>query len=138
MGGAPKNPKEELPGVEVTFQSCELMFLPTEVGISKIILNFGKKLLPTNLFLTLSDMVKPYYRRSLYGVNWFEGRFLLNPPMFMADQKFLKFDLKGKLYKFICMLMGYSPSMRIFTKVLKPPFAYLRSSSFDSCCLCQW
>jgi len=30
------------------------------------------------------------------------------------------------------MPMGYGPSMRVFTKVLKPPFAHLRSMNLDS------
>jgi len=34
------------------------------------------------------------------------------------------------LYVFICM--GYGPSMRIFTKVLKPVYAHLRSRQLES------
>jgi len=52
-------------------------------------------------------------------------------PMLEAHQKFLKFEHNGKFYKFICMPMGYGPSMRIFTKVLKPVYAHLRSRQFS-------
>jgi len=48
-------------------------------------------------------------------------------PMHSSHQKFLKFEHDNKLYKFICMPMGYGPSMRNFTKVLKPVYAQLRS-----------
>jgi len=53
-------------------------------------------------------------------------------PMLEAHQKFLKFEHNGKFYKFICMPMGYGPSMRIFTKVLKPVYAHLRSRQLES------
>ena len=53
-------------------------------------------------------------------------------PMLEAHQKFLKFEHNGKFYKFICMPMGYGPSMRIFTKVLKPVYAHLRGKGLES------
>lgn len=53
-------------------------------------------------------------------------------PMKESHQKFLKFEHNGQFYKFICMPMGYGPSMRIFTKVLKPIYAQLRSKGLES------
>ena len=53
-------------------------------------------------------------------------------PMCAYHQKYLKFCFNNIFYKFICMPMGYGPSMRIFTKVLKPIFAYLRDNKYES------
>ena len=46
-------------------------------------------------------------------------------PIHPNDQKFLKFFWETP-YKFVAMPNGYSDAMRIFTKILKPPFAQLR------------
>ena len=40
--------------------------------------------------------------------------------------KYLKF-YHGSFYEFLCMPNGYSEAMRVFTKILKPPFAHLRT-----------
>jgi len=53
-------------------------------------------------------------------------------PMYEPHQKYLKFVFNNICYKFICMPMGYGPSMRIFTKVLKPIYAFLRNRMFES------
>ena len=53
-------------------------------------------------------------------------------PIYEPHQKYLKFEFDNKLYKYTCMPMGYGPSMRIFTKMLKPPFAKLRSEELVS------
>ena len=49
-------------------------------------------------------------------------------PIHEAFQKYLKFIRRYPL-KFIAMPNGYGPAMRAFTKLLKPPFAFLRSKS---------
>ena len=41
-------------------------------------------------------------------------------------QKYLKFQWRDKLYKYLALPNGFSPAPRIFTKLLKPIFAYLR------------
>ena len=41
--------------------------------------------------------------------------------------QFLKFMVTSRNYKFIVNLNGYKDAMRVFTKILKPPFAKLRS-----------
>ena len=53
-------------------------------------------------------------------------------PMYVPHQKYLKFLFEDELYQFQCMPQGYGPSMRIFTKVLKPVFAKLRELGFIS------
>ena len=53
-------------------------------------------------------------------------------PIFKAHQKYLKFQFQGKFYKFTCMPMGYGPSMRVFTKVLKVPYSHLRKQEHIS------
>ena len=47
-------------------------------------------------------------------------------PIAPEHQRFLKFIWKGVLYQFRCLPMGLTSSPRIFTKALKPVFAYLR------------
>ena len=41
-------------------------------------------------------------------------------------QKFLKFQWKGHIFKFVCLPMGLTSSPRIFTKITKPVYATLR------------
>ena len=42
-------------------------------------------------------------------------------------QKFLKFMVTSRNYKFTVMPNGYKDAVRVFTKTLIPPFAKLRS-----------
>ena len=49
-----------------------------------------------------------------------------------AHQKFLKFLLKGKALQFNAMPSGYMDAIRVFNKVLKPPFAHLREQGLSS------
>ena len=46
--------------------------------------------------------------------------------------RFLKFAWQGQLYSFICVPFGYSMAPRLFTKILKPFFAWFRRQGF--CC----
>ena len=47
-------------------------------------------------------------------------------PVDRSHQKYLKFLWKGKLYQFTCLAQGLACAPRVFTKVLKPVYAYLR------------
>ena len=49
-------------------------------------------------------------------------------PIHSDHQKFLKFCTTEGLFKFVCMPNGYNDAMRVFTKILKPCFAFLRES----------
>ncbi len=48
-------------------------------------------------------------------------------PVAKEDRKFLMFQWQGTFYKFTCLPNGLSSAPRIFTKILKPVFAHLRS-----------
>ena len=43
-----------------------------------------------------------------------------------ADQKYLKFQWQGKLYKYLCFTNGLAFCSRKFTKLLKPVYSHLR------------
>ena len=47
-------------------------------------------------------------------------------PVHILHQKHFKFEWFNQFYKFLVMPYGYSDAMRIFTKILKPVFGYLR------------
>ena len=48
-------------------------------------------------------------------------------PIHENYQKYLKLFWKEACYQYITLSNGFSPAVRIFTKVLTPPFKYLRS-----------
>ena len=50
-------------------------------------------------------------------------------PIHPDYQKYLKFTWKGVLYAFVCLPFGYSAAPRVFTKLLKPVYAWFRSQS---------
>ena len=54
-------------------------------------------------------------------------------PIAEEHQKYLKFIWRGQLYAFTSLPMGLTSSPRIFTKVLKPVFSYLRSQFGHTC-----
>ena len=47
------------------------------------------------------------------------------------DRKFLRFVWNGKHYQFTCLPQGLGPASRVFTKILKPAFAHLRSRGLE-------
>lgn len=53
-------------------------------------------------------------------------------PIHHASRKYLKFIWKGTLYEFTCLPFGLSSAPRVFTKIMKPVFSYLRSMGI--CC----
>ena len=53
-------------------------------------------------------------------------------PINEAYQKYFMFERLEKNYKFIAMLNGFSDAMRVFTKVSKPVYAYLRQQGYMS------
>ena len=55
-----------------------------------------------------------------------------NIPIHNAYQKYFKFMWYQKFYKYLGMPNGCSDAMRVFTKMLKPPFATLRKQGFIS------
>ena len=71
------------------------------------------RLVRPNCFMAKLDIKDAYYSVSI--------RFL--------DQKLLKFNFNGILYKFNVLPNGYSEGPRVFTKLLKPPLAKLRNAN---------
>ena len=53
-------------------------------------------------------------------------------PVHKEDQKFFSFAWEEKYYQFICLPNGYKDGPRVFIKVLKAPFAYLRRQGHAS------
>ena len=47
-------------------------------------------------------------------------------PIHEDFQKYLKFFWEGQLYKFVCLPFGPASAPRIYTKVLRPVYAWLR------------
>ena len=54
-------------------------------------------------------------------------------PVALEHQKYLKFIWRDQLYAFTSLPMGLSCSPRVFTKVMKPVFASLRSQFGHTC-----
>lgn len=68
------------------------------------------ELIQENDFFTSIDMKNAYFSVSIH-------------PFF---RKYLKFVWDGQLYHFVCVPFGLSPAPRLFTKLLKPIFAWFR------------
>ena len=51
-------------------------------------------------------------------------------PIKEEDRKYFKFYFDNKPYEFCALPQGYRESPRLFTKILKPPLAVLRSYGF--------
>lgn len=47
-------------------------------------------------------------------------------PIDEDDQKYLKFSFEDELYKFVCLPFGLSSAPKLFTKILKPVYAWFR------------
>ena len=75
------------------------------------------KLMTPGCFMTSIDLKDAYY----------------SIPVAIEQQKYLKFLWKGTLYQFTCLPMGLTSSPRIFTKLLKPVFSYIRTKFGFSC-----
>ena len=52
-------------------------------------------------------------------------------PIAVEHRKYLKFSFEGKLWQFRALPNGLSTGPRLFTKLLKPPFAYLRAQGHN-------
>ena len=68
------------------------------------------QLIKPNCYLAVLDLKDAYY----------------SVPIFKEHRKFLRFQFAGSLYEFTCLPNGLSSAPRVFTKLLKPPFAVLR------------
>lgn len=53
-------------------------------------------------------------------------------PMAETDKKFLRFLFNDKLFEFNCLLFGLTSAPYVFTKIMRPVVAFLRSSGYLS------
>jgi hypothetical protein len=53
-------------------------------------------------------------------------------PICKEDRKYLRFMYKGQKYQFCALVMGLTTAPRVYTKAMKPVFAYLRSKGHIS------
>ena len=53
-------------------------------------------------------------------------------PVIKKPRKYFRFWLDNQKYEFTSLVMGLATSPRVFTKVLKPVFAYLREKGYMS------
>ena len=70
-------------------------------------------LLQRNDFLTSIDLTDACFSISVHS----------------EDQKFLKFSWNGRMYKFVCVCFGLKSAPFLFTKVLKPVYAWFRQQN---------
>ena len=79
----------------------------------KVVLN----LIQENDFFTSIDLNDAYF----------------SVPINKNYQKYLKFSWRGVLYKFVCLLFGLKSSPYVFTKILKPVYAWVRQQNIRCC-----
>lgn len=73
-------------------------------------------LINKNCFMASIDLKDAYY----------------SVPINKEDRKFLRFNWNNKLFEYTCLPNGLACAPRIFTKLLKPVFSYLRSLGYIS------
>ena len=52
-------------------------------------------------------------------------------PISKNSRKYLKFIWNDVLYEFVCLPFGLSSAPRVFTKIMKPIFSYMRSQGIS-------
>jgi hypothetical protein len=112
------DPKKETGKVRVIFNLKYLNEAVTYRKFKMDTLESAIKLMKPGCFMTSIDLRDAYY----------------SVPITPEHRKYLKFMWRGVLYQFTSLPMGLTSSPRIFTKILKPVFATLRSRS-GHCCL---
>jgi hypothetical protein len=111
-------PKKETDKVRVIFNLKHLNGAVTYRKFKMDTLESAIKLMKPGCFMTSIDLRDAYY----------------SVPITPEHRKYLKFMWRGVLYQFTSLPMGLTSSPRIFTKILKPVFATLRSR-YGHCCL---
>ena len=112
------DPKKETGKVRVIFNLKHLNEAVTYRKFKMDTLESAIKLMKPGCFMTSIDLRDAYY----------------SVPITPEHRKYLKFMWRGVLYQFTSLPMGLTSSPRIFTKILKPVFATLRSR-YGHCCL---
>ena len=115
-----------------------IFFRPKKDGKIRIILNL-KSLNKNYRYLdkihfkmeTLQSAIHAMRKNCFFGsVDLSEAFYSI--PIRQADRKFFRFIHKGQKYQFTALIMGLTHSPRVFTKILKPIFAKLRSKGHVS------
>ena len=110
-------PKKE-PGVyRVIFNLKSLNQAVTYHKFKMDTLESAVRLMKPGCFMSSIDLHNAYY----------------SIPISPSFRKYLKFAWRGSLFQFCALPMGLTSSPRIFTKVLKPVFATLRSQYGHNC-----
>ena len=92
-------------------QECETTHFKME-SIQQVI----HMIKPNNMYLASLDITNAFYP----------------VPIYEPHIKYLKFMWLNKAYQFIVMPNEYVDAMRVFNKILKPPFCWLREQAFAS------
>ena len=98
-------------------------------GRSRFILNlkpFNGLIQKTKFKLTtLRSALKLVKKNCFFGkMDFKDGYFSIN--IDEASRRFFRFDFEGQKFQFCCLPQGYRDAVRIFTKIMKPPLAFLR------------
>ena len=73
---------------------------------------------------TLATIIK-FIRPNMYMAKLEIKDTYYSIPIYEPHQKFLKFEYKSRLFKFMVLPNGYTEGQRKFTKLLKPPLSLL-------------
>lgn len=78
------------------------------------------------------DVVLSSIKRNSYFVSIDLKDAYLSIPIDIHDRKYLKFLWKGVLYQCNALTFGLASAPRVFTKLMKPIFAYIRQQGISS------
>ena len=112
-----------------------IFFRPKKDGRIRIILNLknlNKNYLQKVHFKmeTLQSAIEAMRKNCYFGsVNLSEAFYSV--PIQETDRKFFRFIHNNQKYQFTALIMGFTYSPRVFTKILKPVFARLRSKGLE-------
>ncbi|XP_021963322.2 uncharacterized protein LOC110858763 isoform X1 [Folsomia candida] len=79
-------------------------------------IRMAKQLVSPGCYMTVIDQKDAYYMI----------------PIALESQKYLKFRWNGVLYAYTCLCFGLNLAPWLFTKIMKPVLAYLRSRGFQN------
>ena len=106
-------------------------------GTARIILNLKR----FNLHLeyihfkmeTMKDVINLIYQNCYFATIDLKHAYF-SVPIVESDRRWLRFIWNGTHYQFACLPQGLTSAPRIFTKLMKPVFAHLRSRGYVVLC----
>lgn len=78
------------------------------------------------------DVVLSSIKRNSFFVSIDLKDAYLSVPIYKNDRKYLKFFWKGVLYQCNALIFGLASAPRVFTKLMKPIFAFIRQQGISS------